>query len=222
MLCSLIQETRQSAAKQERPNYTPRSLNHESEREPSKWMYTPSSMSYEGNNRAKRKAPTRTGREHAARETKTTKVNSIRWLHSAASNVGFFSFPRPLACAFSRGSPKKESLLAGYVKTSRVQIAQENIKKGPLSTLPRVVPLLTSLHSQTIPLLNTRCLRTDRKFKYQSNICGLNGLLFNFSANRWMVPNVVKGLPKVHCEKSYMYCFSYCGCHLMQQANCVA
>ena len=117
---------------------------------------------------------------------------------------------------------QKGDLLAGYVKTSRVQIAQENIKKGPLSTLPRVVPLLTSLHSQTIPLLNTRCLRTDRKFKYQSNICGLNGLLFNFSANRWMVPNVVKGLPKVHCEKSYMYCFSYCGCHLMQQANCVA
>ena len=34
MLRSLIQETRQSAAKQERPNYTPRSLNHESEQEP--------------------------------------------------------------------------------------------------------------------------------------------------------------------------------------------
>ena len=29
MLRSLIQETRQSAAKQERPNYMPRSLNHE-------------------------------------------------------------------------------------------------------------------------------------------------------------------------------------------------
>ena len=75
MLCSLIQETRQSAAKQERPNYMPRSLNHESEQEPSKWVYTPSSMSYKANNRAKREAPTRTGREHAARETKTTKVN---------------------------------------------------------------------------------------------------------------------------------------------------
>ena len=81
MLRSLIQETRQSAAKQERPNYMPRSLNHESEQEPSKWVYTPSSMSYEANNRAKREAPTRTGREHAARETKTTKVNSIMLLH---------------------------------------------------------------------------------------------------------------------------------------------
>ena len=81
MLRSLIQGTRQSAAKQERPNYMPRSLNHESEQERSKWVYTPSSMSYEANNRAKREAPTRTGREHAARETKTTKVNSIMWLH---------------------------------------------------------------------------------------------------------------------------------------------
>ena len=82
MLRSLIQETRQSAAKQERPNYMPRFLNHESEQEPSKWVYTPSSMSYEGNNRAKRElAPTRTGREHAARETKTTKVNWIMLLH---------------------------------------------------------------------------------------------------------------------------------------------
>ena len=81
MLRSLIQETRQSAAKQERPNYMPRSLNHESEQEPSKWVYTPSSMNYEGNNRAKREAPTRTGQEHATRETKTTKVNSIMWLH---------------------------------------------------------------------------------------------------------------------------------------------
>ena len=60
MLRSLIQETRQSAAKQERPNYMPRFLNHESEQEPSKWVYTPSSMSFEGNNRAKRElAPTR-------------------------------------------------------------------------------------------------------------------------------------------------------------------
>ena len=31
----------------------------------SKWVYTPSSMSYEGNNRAKREAATRTGQEHA-------------------------------------------------------------------------------------------------------------------------------------------------------------
>ena len=79
MLRSLIQGTRQSAAKQERPNYMPRSLNHESEQERSKWVYTPFSMSYEANNRAraKREAPTRTGREHVARETKTTKVNSI-------------------------------------------------------------------------------------------------------------------------------------------------
>ena len=82
MLLSLIQETRQSAAKQERPNYMPRSLNHESEQEPSRLVYTPSSMSYEGNNRAKTEpAPTRTGREHAARETKTTTVNSIMLLH---------------------------------------------------------------------------------------------------------------------------------------------
>ena len=83
MLRSLIQEARQSAAKQERPNYMPRSLNYESEQEPSKWVYTPSSMSYEGNNRAKRELvpPTRTGREHTARETKTTKVNSIMLLH---------------------------------------------------------------------------------------------------------------------------------------------
>ena len=52
----------------------PRSLKHESEQEPNKWVCTPSSMSYEGNNRAKREAPTRTGQEHAARETKTTKL----------------------------------------------------------------------------------------------------------------------------------------------------
>ena len=62
-----------------------RSLNHESEQEPSKWVgvyeYTPTSMSYEGNNRAKREAPTCTRQEHATRETKTTKVNSIMWLH---------------------------------------------------------------------------------------------------------------------------------------------
>ena len=39
-------------------------------------------MSYEANNRAKRElAPTRKEREQAARETKTTKVNSIMLLH---------------------------------------------------------------------------------------------------------------------------------------------
>ena len=43
--------------------------------------YTPTSLSYEGNNRGKREAPTCTGQEHATRETKTTKVNSIMWLH---------------------------------------------------------------------------------------------------------------------------------------------
>ena len=47
----------------------PRSLNHESEQEPRKWVYTPSSMGYEGENRTKRAAPTRKGQEHAARET---------------------------------------------------------------------------------------------------------------------------------------------------------
>ena len=83
MLRSLIQGTRQSAAKQERPNYMPRSLNHESEQEPSKWVYTPSSMSYEANNRAKREAPTRTGREHAARETKTTKVFCLECIQTS-------------------------------------------------------------------------------------------------------------------------------------------
>ena len=53
----------------------PRSLNHELEQEPSKgeynvW-YTPSSLSYEGNNRAKtkRKAPTRMEQERATFET---------------------------------------------------------------------------------------------------------------------------------------------------------
>ena len=46
----------------------PRSLNHESEQEPSKWVYTPSSMSYEGKNRAKREAPSRTGQKHATRD----------------------------------------------------------------------------------------------------------------------------------------------------------
>ena len=81
MLRSLIQETRQSAAKQERPNYMPRSLNHEQEQEPSKWVYMPSCMSYEGNNTAKRETATRTGQENATRETKTTKVNSNMWLH---------------------------------------------------------------------------------------------------------------------------------------------
>ena len=44
------------------------------------YEYTPTSISYEGNSRGKREAPTRMGREHAARETKTTKVNSIMWL----------------------------------------------------------------------------------------------------------------------------------------------
>ena len=38
-------------------------------------------MSYEGNNRSKREAPTCAGRELATRETKTTKVNAIMWLH---------------------------------------------------------------------------------------------------------------------------------------------
>ena len=44
------------------------------------YEYTPTFMSYEGNNRGKREAPTRTGQEHATRETKTTKVNSNMWL----------------------------------------------------------------------------------------------------------------------------------------------
>ena len=65
----------------------PRSLKHESEQEPCKWVYTPSSMNHEGNNRAKREAPARTGQEHAARETKTTKVNSIMWLHIRSWNI---------------------------------------------------------------------------------------------------------------------------------------
>ena len=45
----------------------PRCLKHESEQETSKWVYTPSSMSYEI-----KEAPTCTGQERAARETKTT------------------------------------------------------------------------------------------------------------------------------------------------------
>ena len=45
------------------------------------YEYTPSSMNYEGNNRGKREAPTCKGQEHARRETKTPKVNSIMWLH---------------------------------------------------------------------------------------------------------------------------------------------
>ena len=44
------------------------------------YEYTPTSMSYEGNNRGKREALTRTGQEHATRETKTTKINPIMWL----------------------------------------------------------------------------------------------------------------------------------------------
>ena len=63
-----------------------RSLNHESEQEPRKWVYTPSSMSYEEENRTKRAAPTRKGQEHAARETKTAKVNSIMRLHIRSGN----------------------------------------------------------------------------------------------------------------------------------------
>ena len=51
------------------------------------YEYKPTSMSYEGGNRGKREAPTRTGREHAARETKTTKVNSIMWLHIRSWNI---------------------------------------------------------------------------------------------------------------------------------------
>ena len=64
-----------------------RSLNHESEQEPRKWVYTPSSMGYEGENRTKRAAPTRKGQEHAARETKTAKVNSIMRLHIRSGNI---------------------------------------------------------------------------------------------------------------------------------------
>ena len=44
-------------------------------------------MSYEGNNRAKREAPTRMGQEHATRETKATKVNSIMRLHIRSWNI---------------------------------------------------------------------------------------------------------------------------------------
>ena len=45
------------------------------------YEYTPTSASYEGNNGGKREAPTRTGQEHATRETKGTEVNSIMRLH---------------------------------------------------------------------------------------------------------------------------------------------
>ena len=51
------------------------------------YEYTPTSMSYEENNRGKREAPVRTGQEHAARETKTTKANSIMWLHIRSCNI---------------------------------------------------------------------------------------------------------------------------------------
>ena len=47
------------------------------------YEYIPTSMSYEGNNRGKREA--RTGREHATRETKTTKV--IKLDHVAAYSI---------------------------------------------------------------------------------------------------------------------------------------
>ena len=60
--------------------YISRSLNHESEQEPSKWVYTPPSLSYEGNNRAKREASTRTGKNplHAKqRPPKLTHVAAI-------------------------------------------------------------------------------------------------------------------------------------------------
>ena len=57
------------------------------------YEYTPTSMSYEGNNRGKREALTRTGQEHATRETKTTKINPIMWLLQ-----GFF----PQANMYSR------------------------------------------------------------------------------------------------------------------------
>ena len=53
------------------------------------YEYTPTSMSYEGNNRGKREATTCTGQEHATREAKTTKVNSIviMWLHIRSWNI---------------------------------------------------------------------------------------------------------------------------------------
>ena len=51
------------------------------------YEYTPTSISYEGNSRGKREAPTRTRQEHATRETKTTKVNSIMWLHIGSCNI---------------------------------------------------------------------------------------------------------------------------------------
>ena len=51
------------------------------------YEYTPSSMNYEGNNRGKREAPTFKGQEHARREAKTPKVNSIMWLHIRSWNI---------------------------------------------------------------------------------------------------------------------------------------
>ena len=53
------------------------------------YEYTPTSMSYEENNRGKREATTCRGQEHATREAKTTKVNSIviMWLHIRSWNI---------------------------------------------------------------------------------------------------------------------------------------
>ena len=87
MLRSLIRKRDKAQQNKNAHIYMPRSLNHESEQEPRKWVYTPSSMGYEGENTTKRAAPTRKGQEHAARETKTTKVNSIMRLHIRSGNI---------------------------------------------------------------------------------------------------------------------------------------
>ena len=74
-----------------------RSLNHESQQEPSKWVCTSIHLllwAMKGTTEVREKPfNTRTGQEHATRETKTTKINPIMWLLQ-----GFF----PQANMYSR------------------------------------------------------------------------------------------------------------------------
>ena len=62
------------------PEVPPREMSPAAKSE-EKRMFSQATMGYEGNNRGKKEAPTRKGQEHTTRKTKTTKVNSIMWLH---------------------------------------------------------------------------------------------------------------------------------------------
>ena len=75
---SSIHKARQKRCKARTAHiYISRSLNHETEQEPSKWVYTPPSLGYEGNNRAKREASTRTGKNTLPAKQRPPKLTHV-------------------------------------------------------------------------------------------------------------------------------------------------